>query len=379
MLVPHAVCWAAAPNLIWTMVIADSVTFLSYVSLCVTLLFIARRTFRVMVRDWMWFVVGFALFIVACGSTHLMEVVTTWIPMFWVAAWATIITAILSAYVAFMLMRRAGLISYGINDYARRLDLTQREKDNFRDKLLAARKLEDWSRMSTVISHEIANPLEAIQNALYLIRSDPASSPETTSLAEMASGEVSRVTTIARSAHSFFRESPNPESVDLRAAADSVVFLLRVLIQERQIQFLISGDEISPIEAYPGETRQVILNLARNACEAVTGPGQQVTLEFSNLNDGVQLKVTDQGCGVDPRIVPTLFEFGNTTKGQSGSGMGLWTVKQIMLKQGGEIALDTSYREGARFILWWPRTLAKRAQLESAFGNSLPDAVSLPA
>jgi len=111
---PHAVCWAAAPHLVWTMVVANLVTFLSYVTLCGALLLIAGRTFRNMARDWVWFLVGFALFIVACGSTHLMDVITTWIPVFWIDAWTTIVTAVLSAYVAIMLIRRAGHISFAI-------------------------------------------------------------------------------------------------------------------------------------------------------------------------------------------------------------------------------------------------------------------------
>src|SRR5580693_8689510 len=102
-LMPHAVCWAAAPRLIWTMVVTNAITFLSYTCICLTLLMLARRTQRVIARDWAYFVVGFALFIVACGSTHLLEVITTWSPIFWVDAWTNIITALLSAYVAIML------------------------------------------------------------------------------------------------------------------------------------------------------------------------------------------------------------------------------------------------------------------------------------
>ena len=99
-LMPHAVCWRQDPQLIWTMAITNGVTFLSYFCICITLFYLARKTNRVMVRDWAFFLVGFALFIVACGSTHLLEVVTTWIPIFWVDAWTNIITAALSGLVA---------------------------------------------------------------------------------------------------------------------------------------------------------------------------------------------------------------------------------------------------------------------------------------
>jgi hypothetical protein len=72
------------------MVVTNAITFLSYASICGTLLYLTRRTRRVIARDWAWFLIGFALFIVACGSSHLMEVITTWIPRFWVDAWANI-------------------------------------------------------------------------------------------------------------------------------------------------------------------------------------------------------------------------------------------------------------------------------------------------
>ena len=110
-LMPHAVCWRADQHLIWTMVISNAVTFLSYTTICITLLALARRTRVVIARDWVFFLTGFALFIVACGSTHFMEVVTTWSPAFWLDAWTNILTAVLSAYVALQLIRRLKTIS----------------------------------------------------------------------------------------------------------------------------------------------------------------------------------------------------------------------------------------------------------------------------
>ena len=152
-LMPHAVCWAAAPRLVWTMVVTNSITFLSYLSICCTLFYLARRTGRVIARDWAHFTIGFALFIVACGSTHLLEVVTTWIPIFWVDAWTNIVTALLSAYVAIQLIRRITVISFSINDYADRLGNAEHEKRQMKESLLASQKLEDWSRMSAVVAH----------------------------------------------------------------------------------------------------------------------------------------------------------------------------------------------------------------------------------
>jgi len=354
---PHAVCWRADPHLIWVMVVTNTITFLSYVSICLTLLFLARRTRASIARDWGYFVMGFALFIVACGSTHLMEVVTTWLPWFWIDATANIVTSVLSAWIAIMLIRRAATIGFSINDYAARLGNTEKEKRQMLDSLLAAQKLEDWSRMSTVVAHEIANPLEAIQNILYLVRSSDGVSNEVIKLAETAADETDRVLTISRSTLSFFRQGTEPEQIDLLSAAQGVHFLLDNVLHTRDVALDLESVGDTTVDALPGEPRQVLLNLVRNAYE-VTRPGGHVSIRFTGQTDGVEIVVADQGPGVDPAVLPNLFQFGVTTKGSNGNGMGLWAVKQILLRHGGDIRLDTKPGEGTSFTLWWPRRYA---------------------
>lgn len=354
-LMPHAVCWAAAPRLVWTMVVANSVTFLSYVSICVTLLVLVRRTKRVIARDWAYFLVGFALFIVACGSTHLMEVVTTWIPFFWIDACTNMVTAALSAYVAFMLIRRASAIGFGVNDYIARLADNEREKGRMKDSLVAAQKLEDWSRMSTVLAHEINNPLETIQNLLYLIRTSDGVSAQVASLSKTAADEATRVVDLSRSTLSFFRQGPGPEQVNLSEVAESVRFLLGPLIRNRGVALETASRGDVTIRAFPGEVRQVLLNVVRNACEATTGARHGVCISLTGRPSGVEIVVADQGEGIDPEVLPTLFQFGASTKGDQGNGMGLWTVKHILAKHGGNIEVQSTLGEGTRFTLWWPR------------------------
>jgi signal transduction histidine kinase len=340
------------------MAITNAITFLSYSVICLTLLHLVKRTRKVIARDWAWFVVGFALFIVACGSTHLMDVVTTWVPLFWIDAWTNVLTAGLSAYVAMMLLRRAETIGFSINDYAVRLANTESEKERMQESLLALRKLDDWSRMSAAIAHEISNPLEAIQNLLYLIGKTEDATPEIAELARTAAAEADRVITISRSSLSFFRQSSQPEPVDMLAAAESVRALLMTLFTGKKIKLAIEGHGDLIVEALPGELRQVLLNLVRNACEATTRPDARVCVALTGNERGVQMIVADEGPGIDPAILPTLFSFGVSTKGEHGNGMGLWTVKQIVTRHGGDIRVESVPGEGARFVLWWPRRYA---------------------
>jgi signal transduction histidine kinase len=354
-LMPHAVCWSQDQPLIWTMVVTNTITFVSYFSICITLFYLARRTRRSIHHDWGYLAVGFALFIVACGSTHLMDVVTTWNPVFWIDAWTNIITAILSGYVALQFIRKAPDLGFGINDYAMRLTNSESEKAQVEESLLAARKLEEWNRMSAVVTHEIANPLAAIQNLMFLIEISPAATPEIVAMAQQSSEEVRRIESLTRSTLGFFRQTKTPERVDLRSSAESVRLLLDPLMRKRSIELEIRSSGDCVVTAFPVETRQVLLNLVRNACEATIRKEGRVSVILAGKPDAVEVVVADEGAGIDPTMLPSLFQFGASTKGDRGNGMGLWVVKQLVEKHGGSIDLDSRPGEGTRFTIIWPR------------------------
>jgi signal transduction histidine kinase len=366
-LMPHAVCWKADQKLIWTMVVTNGITFLSYSSICLTLFYLARKTRRSVPRDWAFFAVGFASFIVACGSTHLLEVITTWKPVFWVDAWTNVITAALSGYVALHLIRRAPELGFGLNDYAKRLANAESEKAQVEDSLLAARKLEEWNRMSAVATHEISNPLTAIQSLLFLIQESPSVATEVAGMARQAEDEVLRIGAITRSTLGFFRQDEKRERVDLRTSAESVRSLLDPVLRERGIQLVVESAGDCAVNAYSVETRHVLLNLVRNACEATTRKGAQVKIAIEGRRDDVQVVVEDWGAGIAPAMLRNLFQFGVSTKGDRGNGIGLWAVRRLVVRHGGTVRVDSTLGKGSRFTVCWPR----RTGLESARYNNV--------
>jgi signal transduction histidine kinase len=362
-LMPHAVCWSEDQNLIWTMAITNAITFLSYSTICATLFYLASRTRRAIHREWGFFLVGFALFIVACGSTHLMDVITTWIPVFWVDAWTSIITAALSGYVAIQFIRRVRDLSFGVNDYARRLENTEAEKAQVEESLLASRRMEEWNRMSAVINHEINNPLSAIQNMMFLIEITPGATPEIIQMARQSAEEVRRIESLARSTLGFFRQAGQPEKVDLQASAESVRVLMEPVMRKREIAYEIQASGDCTVTAFPVATRHVLLNLVRNAIEASDRKGSKVTVTMTGRPDEVEVVVADEGTGIDPSIIPNLFQFGASTKGERGNGMGLWVVRKLLRRHGGTIDVQSKLGEGTRFTLLWPRDMPVSAEV----------------
>jgi signal transduction histidine kinase len=354
---PHAVCWSQDPQLIWTMVITNGITFLSYFSICITLFYLAGKTRVVVKREWAFFLIGFGLFIVACGTTHLMEVVTTWVPVFWIAAGTNIITALLSAYVAIEFFRKARELGFGINDYAARLKNAESERAKAEDSLLSARKLEEWNRMSAVVTHEINNPLAAIGNLLFLMQVTPSITPEIAGLVQQCQEEVRRIESLTRSTLGFFRQAKEPETVDLLQSVEGVRFLLGPTLRQRGIEFEVTHQGDCRVFAFAVETRQVLLNLVRNAIEATQQRGARVTVDLEGRVDDVRVVVADQGAGIAHDVMPRLFQFGATTKGDRGNGMGLWLVRQLITRHGGTIEVDSRPGEGARFTVNWPRRM----------------------
>jgi signal transduction histidine kinase len=87
--------------------------------------------------------------------------------------------------------------------------------------------------------------------------------------------------------------------------------------------------------------------------------------------DAVEIVVADEGGGIDPAMLPSLFRFGASNKGDRGNGMGLWVVKQLVEKHGGSIDIDTRLGEGTRFTIVWPRQFPATRGIDEAIATPL--------
>jgi PAS domain S-box-containing protein len=209
--------------------------------------------------------------------------------------------------------------------------------------LIAGEKLAVAGRLAASIAHEIHNPLDSVANLLFLLRDedDPAKRSE---YLQMAQQELGRTMQISRTMLSLYREPKAPILIDLKDLIEGVMLLLERRIAQQQIQMESTFLEPCIVEGFPAELRQVVTNVLVNAIEAA-GPRGRIRIrleaapskEFSGA--GALIEVADNGPGITDDAAQRLFQPFFTTKGEQGTGLGLWVSMGIVQKHGGTIRL----------------------------------------
>jgi signal transduction histidine kinase len=231
--------------------------------------------------------------------------------------------------------------------------------------LLQSEKLAVVGRLAASISHEINNPLEAIGNILYLVR-NAESIDAAREYALMAEQELSRVAQITTQTLSFYRENRQAALYQPTAIVDSALTLLGGKINSSRVQVKVDfREDIQLIRCRDGEMRQVIVNLISNAIEATPAGGHvvvrvrpSVAWQPEGPTRGVRILVADSGRGIPPEFRERIFEPFFTTKAhETGNGLGLWVVQDLVEKQNGSLTMRSGTLpawKGTTFNLFLP-------------------------
>ena len=228
--------------------------------------------------------------------------------------------------------------------------------------LRRSEKLAVAGRLAASISHEINNPLASVTNLLYLIGT-ASSLEEAKSYNKIAANELTRVSEIVTQTLRFYREPSKPAIVQITEIVDSALILYEARLSNAGILVERDFRECSPIVAMTGEIRQVILNLIGNALDAIGHDGR-VRIRVANAHEhrngsrpGIRLTIADTGSGILPQIRKALFEPFVSSKGDTGTGLGLWISSEIVHKHGGTIRVRSSARSpstGTAFSVFLP-------------------------
>lgn len=298
-------------------------------------------------------------------------------------ALAALIVTVLAGLVAMLMRRRQQALSRARADERSRQELERRiderthelrdanaalsrqiderrraetARELLRDELVQASKLAALGQIVASVAHEINQPVAAIQTqaetaAVLLDRQDPATARHALSRI----GDLTqRIGAITEGLRTFSRKTdPKIGVVRLEDAIDGALLLTRGRLDEGGVALIREGDADISVRADRFRLEQVIVNLIKNAAEALEGrPDARLTLRVEQSGSGetprVRLIVADNGPGVPAPVRAQLFTPFVTTR-DNGLGLGLVICRDLMAGFGGELDLAES-DGGATFV-----------------------------
>jgi len=214
------------------------------------------------------------------------------------------------------------------------------ERHRSLDALRRSEQLATAGRLAASIAHEINNPLAAITNLVFLLRSR-IEDPTSAKYLEALDAELTRVSQISRQTLGFYRDTSGPTNVDLCAVLRDTVGVFRPRFESRHLQLVTKCEYPTLVRASSGELRQVFSNLIVNAIDACA-EGATITISVNTVGDQVHAIVADQGHGIEPEHLQRIFDPFFTTRKTGGTGLGLWITRQLVEKNNGAIAISTA-------------------------------------
>ncbi|MBI1839664.1 MAG: PAS domain S-box protein [Verrucomicrobia bacterium] len=253
-------------------------------------------------------------------------------------------------------------------------DITEARKQT--NEAIETERSQALTLLAASVAHEIGNPLNALSIHLQLVEREIAKLQKTKGRSsvkaathggsartpvdrlqeyvEVAKGEILRLDYIVKDfLHALRPSKPLLRASSVNDVVGEALGLLRPELANRGIHVQEHlGEGLPEIQLDSGQIKQVLVNLIKNAMQAMTKDGQ-LTLRTSAASEGIVLSVEDTGGGIPPEQLNRIFEPYYTTK-QKGSGLGLMIVQRIILEHRGRIGVESHVGKGTQFRVWLP-------------------------
>jgi two-component system NtrC family sensor kinase len=227
--------------------------------------------------------------------------------------------------------------------------------------LMQRDRLAATGRLVANLAHEIRNPVANLRNLLELIRRRAADDPQIHDYAELAIDELLRMHELAEQMLDLNRpRDPKAQRCNPLTVAREVARLATAGAHDTEIDVVVSGNADHAAAIAPDALKQVLLNLVQNAREAVTQSGTEtpkISVDVHDSDDGVSIRVRDNGPGVPDDLRARIFDPFFTTKGAvDGVGLGLFVAEGLVRSAGGRLSLqgDLASGRGATFYIELP-------------------------
>jgi signal transduction histidine kinase len=374
---PHGHCYLWQPELVTMYVLSDTLIGVSYTVISFVLAYFVYRARRDLPFNWVF--LAFGGFIIACGSTHFMDVVNVWIPSYWIGGYLRMVTALASVTTAVLLppllpkvfslvdtarlsIERKTQLETLNSDLSRELELRKEAEavlQASRDKLAEMDRIR--TKFIADVSHELRTPVTTLALYVHLLRTGKPESRET--YIQRIDREAHRLKMLVQDVLDMSRLDANIGTktlveVDLNALVTQAVEDQTAYAEERGLRLSAEyGSDLPMIMGNPSQLTQVLNNLLINAIHYT--PGGEIRIHTQLDTGGVLVQISDTGIGIPPDDMPHIFErfYRGKNVSQStmpGTGIGLAIVREIVTAHGGTINVNSELERGTTFSVWIP-------------------------
>jgi signal transduction histidine kinase len=231
------------------------------------------------------------------------------------------------------------------------------DKAGLERRLLEIEKFAATGRLAATIAHEVNNPMEAIKNAVYLLAGSVAEGAMP--IYNILQSETERVARVVRQMLGLYRDSETVKPVNINVIIEDTLLLLKRQLQRGKVQVEAELGALPETPIAADQIRQVLSNMVLNARDAMPEGGKLWVRSRhiparDHVPGRVRISIADTGTGIPPEIIRDIFEPFVTTKGDKGTGLGLWIVQSIIQAHAGSLKVRSRVGRGTVFRIDLP-------------------------
>ena len=248
-----------------------------------------------------------------------------------------------------------GLVAYTVTVLRDLTSVRRLEQLRLERRMLEMEKFAAAGRLAGTIAHEVNNPMEAIKNCIFLLTDQVK--PEAGPVYEILKAETERVARIVRQMLGLYRSAEQVGNVDINGVVEDTLLLFARQLERAGVSVDKDLGHIPFAMGSADQIRQVLSNLVVNAKDSMSQGGVlriRTRVYKDEVKEMISILVADNGSGIAENILPTMFEPFVTTKGERGTGLGLWIVKGIIENHGGKLRVRSKLGKGTVFNIALP-------------------------
>ncbi len=243
----------------------------------------------------------------------------------------------------------------GLREKNRKLEIAYRELKDAQEELIKAERLSALGKFSSLILHDIRNPLSILKGYAEMILLHPGDVERVKKSADRIIGEANRLNSLVSELLDFSRGEIrlNISIVNLEEFIEGVVRDISERFKSQGIEIVTAVEYSGPVMIDAERMYRVLMNLADNSRKAMPNGGL-FTIAVKRSNDYLVMEISDTGIGMDEEVKKRIFEPFFSHSDAGGTGLGMAIVKSIVEAHKGNVRVESKKGSGTKFFVELP-------------------------